>query len=90
MDFRSSDVFLGLPYDIIVGALLLTHVAEFCEIEVGCLGLSLKNCHIYNNHLEGIRKYIESEIYDLPKLMSDSKSLSEYKSGPFIKAELNN
>ena len=90
MQFRSSDLFLGLPYDIIVGALLLHDVSKFCDIEVGLLGLQLDEPHIYENHIEPIRKYLDQPIYTLPKLNDKNTNLSQYVSGPLIKTKLNN
>lgn len=90
MDFRSSDAFLGLPYDIIVGALFLHEVAKFCELKVGTLGLSLKNVHIYENHIDQVLYYIGLKHNDdLPTLMK-GRVLTYYESGPIIKVKLNN
>lgn len=89
IDFRSSDLFLGLPYDIIFGALLLHDVADFCELNVGKLKMNLNNAHIYVNNVIPMNKYLNSPIYKLPTYNSKVKKLSDYKSGPFIKAILN-
>ena len=90
MDFRSSDAFLGLPYDIIVGALLLHEVASFCELKVGKLGLSLKNVHIYENHVDQVNQYLKlPHVNSLPTLMQN-RILTYYEQGPLILAEMNN
>lgn len=88
MEFRSSDLFLGLPYDICVGALLLTWVARFCELKPKMLGINLTNAHIYMNHVQQVRQYLNLPIYKLPKLWIDDK-LRDYKSGHYIESILN-
>jgi len=90
MQFRSSDVFLGLPYDIIVGALLLTEVAKFCDLEAGELGINISNAHVYKNHYSQSLEYLQNPIYDLPEYDSITNKLLNYKHGPFIGAKLNN
>lgn len=86
MDFRSSDLFLGLPYDIIVGALFLIKIAEVCNLKPNKLGLNLKDAHIYEDHREAAIKYYHTENYTLPTL--ENNKLINYKSGAFIKASL--
>lgn len=90
MDFRSSDMFLGLPYDIIVGALLLTTIAKECDLEPSVLGLNLKDAHVYENHIEQVKEYYHNDKYTLPMLEGniENYSLKGYKSEKFIKAEL--
>ena len=89
MQFRSSDLFLGLPYDICVGALLLTDVAEFCELEPCVLSVNLADAHIYKNHVTQVNKYLECIIYPLPKYNNEENKLINYKHGEFIKTPLN-
>lgn len=92
MEFRSSDTFLGLPYDIIFSALLLIEVAEFCELKPKMIGLNLSNAHIYSNHMKQVDKYLRSEIYELPTLIKKNLSkpmLANYVCGPYLEAALN-
>ncbi len=88
MDFRSSDLFLGLPYDIIVGALLLIEIAKECDLKPSYIGLNLKDAHIYEEHKEAVIEYVKAPIYVLPNLKE--KKLTNYKSGKLIKAKLIN
>jgi thymidylate synthase len=87
--FISSDVFLGLPYDIIFGALMLIHVAGFCEVKPAMLGLTLVDAHVYKNHVQPIEEYFKAKTFNLPTYSKVSKTLLGYKHSPFIKAELN-
>jgi len=89
IDFRSSDIFLGLPYDIIFGALLLHDTADFCELNVGKLKMNLNNAHIYSNNVIPAKVYLDEPMYKLPGLLYDNRVLSPYKSGLYIEAVLN-
>lgn len=89
IDFRSSDAFLGLPYDILFGALFLKDVSESLEINIGELYLNLNNVHIYENNIEPAGIYLQKPIYDLPKMKIKNDELINYNHGPYIKAPLN-
>ena len=89
IDFRSSDIFLGLPYDIIFGALLLHDTADFCDLIVGKLKMNLNNAHIYINNVIPTKTYLDEAMYRLPGLLYGNRELTEYKSGPYIEAALN-
>jgi len=86
MGFRSSDLFLGLPYDIIVGALMLIEIARKCNLEPSILGINLKDAHIYKSHKQAVLEYYKKPIYKLP--IYYDKNLKDYKSGEYIKAKL--
>jgi len=47
---RSIDIFLGLPYDIAIYALLLTLLAEVSDRVATTLTMQIGDCHLYNNH----------------------------------------
>ena len=90
MHFRSSDLFLGLPYDIIVGALFLKTIADECNLTPSILGLNLADAHIYESHTSQVIEYNKANIYKLPTLQGkyENYSLLNYKHNKFIKAEL--
>ena len=56
---RSADTILGVPADMIQGALLLYLMAQTVDIPVGTLTLEFCNCHIYDNHIEIVKEHIE-------------------------------
>ena len=90
ISFRSSDLFLGLPYDIIFGTLLLYTIAKELSLIPDKLGINLADAHIYESHKDEVLEYIKSKIYNLPKLTgsyNDYKLLG-YKHGEYIKADL--
>tara|TARA_R110002110_G_scaffold35565_2_gene119860 strand:+ start:339 stop:1088 length:750 start_codon:yes stop_codon:yes gene_type:complete len=86
MDFRSSDMFLGLPYDIIVGAMLLIEIAKRCNLEPAILGLNLKDAHIYVEHKKNVLEYYRNPMYSLPTYKN--KKLISYNSEKLIKTKL--
>lgn len=56
---RSADVILGVPADVIQGALLLYLMAQTVNMKVGTLTLEFCNCHIYDNHIDTVKEYFE-------------------------------
>jgi thymidylate synthase len=87
--FRSSDLFLGLPYDIIFGALLLNEICKKTYLEPFKLAVNLVDAHIYKAHKLAAKKYLKAEIFELPKLNYSKKYyLENYICGPYIKATL--
>jgi len=68
---RSADVFLGLPYDIVMYGLLLEMLAKGLGYEPGQLIGSLGDCHLYNNHLEQAELQLSRSKYDLPTVDID-------------------
>lgn len=65
---RSSDVFLGLPYNIASYALLTHMVAQVCGLEVGELIWTGGDVHLYSNHVEQAKLQLTREPRALPKL----------------------
>lgn len=65
---RSADVFLGLPYDIAMYGLLLEMLAKGAELKAGQLIGQLGDCHLYNNHLEQAKLYLERPKRALPSI----------------------
>jgi thymidylate synthase len=66
---RSIDFGLGLPFNIASYGLLLEIIAK----EVGMIPYeligNLGDCHIYNNHINGLKEQLTREPYLLPKLL---------------------
>jgi len=92
---RSADIALGVPFNIASYALLLIMVAQQCELTPGFLVHTFGDAHIYQNHLEGLKRQLEREPRALPEVNVAQKPLDElrfeditlegYEHHPFIK-----
>lgn len=97
---RSSDVFLGLPFNIAQYALLLEMVAKVTGLEARELIVSIGNAHLYKNHLEAAKEQLKREPLPFPKLdivghpktiddfSEENFVLQGYEAHPHIKADL--
>lgn len=56
---RSCDVPLGLPFNVTQYAVLLSLVAQTCNLLPGTIDYSIKDAHIYVNQVDGIKEQIE-------------------------------
>jgi thymidylate synthase len=93
MTFRSSDLFLGFPYDALVGYLLLKYIANQLGLEVFNIIYHFINVHVYNEHREAVLEYVEGEHYNTSLIINDAAAVDgvEIKmdgQGPYIKAKL--
>ena len=69
---RSCDVGLGIPFNIASYGLLLEIIAKKVNMVPYELISNLGDCHIYNNHIEGIKEQLTREPYPLPTLKINS------------------
>ena len=65
---RSSDVFLGLPFNIASVALLVHMLAQQCDLTVGEVVVSLGDAHLYSNHGDQVSTQLERTPRALPSL----------------------
>lgn len=56
---RSVDVMIGLPSDIIFAAAWLIAIANEFSFKPGTITLQLGDCHVYNEHIDGAKKYLK-------------------------------
>jgi thymidylate synthase len=75
---RSSDSFLGLPYNTASLALLVHMLAQQCDLDVGEVIVSTGDSHIYANHLEQVNTQLAREPRALPTLNIKRKPASIY------------
>jgi thymidylate synthase len=69
LTLRSSDLFLGLPFNIASTA-LLTHIfAHVLHIPANEISLSICDAHIYEEHTTQVTKQITSDSFDFPKVI---------------------
>jgi thymidylate synthase len=74
MTLRSSDLFLGLPFNIASTALLTQIFAYVLHIEVYEISLSICDAHIYEEHKSQVNKQVDNEIYEFPKVIIKKKA----------------
>ena len=95
---RSTDVFLGLPYNIASYTLLVHMLALETGYEVGELVYSGVDVHLYSNHIEQAMKQLKREPKGFPTLIVNKKPFFDYtlddfkvigyESHPTIKADV--
>ena len=77
---RSADMFLGVPFDIAVYALLTELIARQCKLKADRLIISYGDSHIYLNHIKQIKKQIVRKPLELPKIKIKKRdSIFDYK-----------
>ena len=81
---RSADVFLGLPYDIVMYGLLLEMLAKGSGLTAGRLIGQLGDCHLYSNHYNQAGEYLSRSNRVLPSLELDSGLFFEKEYGLHI------
>ena len=101
VNMRSTDVPLGLPFNIASYAILLEILSLECNMISNELIISMGDTHIYLNQIDGIKEQITREPYELPKLIINKKNnineyqiddfkIIDYKYHPTIKLPLSN
>jgi len=65
---RSVDTGLGWPYNVASYALLLEIIGKMVNMVPGELSCSLGDCHIYSDHIEGLKEQLTRESFPLPTL----------------------
>ena len=75
---RSSDIGLGLPFNIASSSLLQMIIAQITELKPRYFNLTLGDAHIYENHIEPLCEQIDRLCYTFPKLvLPEFKTLRE-------------
>ena len=78
---RSSDTFLGLPYNTASLAVLVMMLAQQCDLEPGEIIITTGDSHLYSNHLEQVREQLSREPRALPRLniLRRPESIYDYR-----------
>lgn len=100
---RSVDLFLGNPFNIASTALLTRILAKVSGLEPGEIIISMGNTHIYENHLDQVKRQLEriplkfptldiakplNSIEDIEALQFEDFDLKDYHCWPGIKAPM--
>lgn len=97
LEIRSSDVFLGLPFNVWNAALLLRLFASETGYEPGELVINTGCTHIYLNHIDQVKEQLQRDIRPAPVMtltqgvgVLDAKlsdiNIDQYDPHPVIKA----
>jgi thymidylate synthase len=70
---RSSDMFLGLPFNIASYALFTHMLAQVCNYEVDELSIVIGDAHIYNNHIDQVKEQLARKPLPWPTLKMNSE-----------------
>jgi thymidylate synthase len=68
MTMRSSDLFLGLPFNIASTAFLTCIIAKILHILPNDISIVMSDAHIYEEHKDAVNEQLQNEILDRPKI----------------------
>lgn len=82
---RSSDMFLGVPFNIASYALLTLMVADQVGLEPGEFVWTSGDTHIYDNHVEQVTEQLTREPYPAPtlRILRHPGSIFDYRYDDF-------
>ncbi len=75
---RSSDSFLGLPFNMASLATLTLMLAQQTDLEPGEIVITTGDSHLYLNHLEQVQEQLSRDIRPLPELVLLRRPASIY------------
>ena len=65
---RSCDIGLGVPFNILSYSIFTHLIAQHCGLEADEFVYFMGNVHIYDDHIESLRRQVKNEILEFPKL----------------------
>ena len=74
---RSQDMLAANNWNIVQYAVLVHMMAQVSGLEVGELVHVIADCHIYDRHVDIVRKMLDNPIYDAPEFIMD-KSITNF------------
>jgi thymidylate synthase len=96
---RSGDVGVGIPFNIASYGMLTHILAKHCNLEADRLIHFIGDAHIYENHIEPLKKQIIRPSYTMPIIQINKKNniddyefndikIKNYKYHPTIKMDM--
>ena len=73
MYMRSSDLFLGLPFNIASTAAFATIIATVMGMKVKDICISICDCHIYEEHIPQVEEQLIRKCFKFPNLTINNK-----------------
>jgi len=81
---RSGDMFLGVPYNIASYATLTYILARICHLKPGKLVHVIGDAHIYNDHINAVKKQLKRTPKPFPVLtIKEGSGVEEFDIGNF-------
>jgi len=68
VSMRSTDLFLGLPFNIASVSILVHIIAKLLHIQPHAISINMTDLHIYEEHIESVKKQIKNQIEEPPVL----------------------
>lgn len=78
---RSSDLFVGLPYDVMGHAYLMDAIATTLNVELGYMGVALNHAHLYEAHWEHTLEALKQPSI-VPQMKLPGKSIEQILENP--------
>ena len=66
---RSLDLFIGLPYDMGMYAIILDSIANELNLIPRKVIINAAACHIYKSHIAACKEYLAAKKHKLPDLV---------------------
>jgi len=87
VNMRSADLALGVPFNIASYSLLTHIVALICGMKAGEIAVNMVDCHLYENHVEGVVEQLNRRPYMFPVLEFDSELITATSIDEFANAD---
>jgi thymidylate synthase len=83
---RSGDIGLGIPFNIASYSFLTHLIANHCGLKPGFLIHTIGDAHIYEEHIEALKKQLTNKIYKCPTLIIKNikTNIHDYNMDDFV------
>jgi thymidylate synthase len=68
MHMRSSDLFLGLPFNLCSTAVLTHIIGKILNIPVNKISIAITDAHVYEEHIDAVNTQLKNKICSSPTL----------------------